>query len=161
MPNDDNFDILKEVDIHTDKQVEIFKQEMYKYAMSYNYEKDEFIAKLNLKWGNGFAALDTMYIFIIDQAKKYVEKKEITLNTGIKGLISDKKFFAIMNIHARACKVFYEILCLLKNGCADGAFAHWRTLFELSVYANFIFINNDCTADAYINQADTDTRNAD
>ena len=51
-------------------------------------------------------------------------------------------------------KFFSEIICLLKNGYADGAFARWRTLFELSVFAIFIKENDDDVALAFINQSD-------
>ena len=85
--------------------------------------------------------------------RKTITKNGTELSCGV-------KFFALMNIHGRACQIFLEVLCLMKNGFADGAFARWRSLFELSVYAKFIQQNSDAVAQAYIEQAETDEKNA-
>ena len=43
-----------------------------------------------------------------------------------------------MRLHARACQLASEILELIKFGFADGALARWRTLYEISIFANFL-----------------------
>jgi hypothetical protein len=48
------------------------------------------------------------------------------------------KFGVLTRLHARACLIFGEIVCLLKGGYADGALARWRALHEVSAIALFI-----------------------
>lgn len=45
---------------------------------------------------------------------------------------------ALLKLHARGCQVVDEIICLMENGFADGAFARWRTLHEIAVIASLI-----------------------
>lgn len=41
----------------------------------------------------------------------------------------------LLRLHARACQVADEIICLLESGFADGAMARWRTLHEIAAVA--------------------------
>jgi len=41
----------------------------------------------------------------------------------------------LFRLHARACQVADEIICLLESGFADGAMARWRTLHEIAAVA--------------------------
>lgn len=59
--------------------------------------------------------------------------------------------FAVLAIlHARACQVSSEILVLLRFGLADGAFARWRTLYELSAVCLFIAKHGQEVAERYL-----------
>ena len=42
----------------------------------------------------------------------------------------------MLHIHGRALQQFLEIIILMKNGFADGAYASWRSVFEL-IITNF------------------------
>ena len=44
-------------------------------------------------------------------------------------------------------QIYLEVVCLNKNGFADGAYAKWRSLYELSIIATFIKAAN--TEDRY------------
>lgn len=157
MLSDEHSDHFEEFQKLTDDLVKGFEDQMYETVMGHWNERDTFIANLSGRWWKGFVAYEAMYLLTIEMAKGHVEK------AGIKNKDSvsyGTKFFALMNIHGRACQVFLEILCLLKNGFADGAFARWRSLFELSVYAKFIQQNSEIVATAYIEQAETEEKNA-
>jgi len=52
--------------------------------------------------------------------------------------------------HGRACQVGYEILTLLSNGFADGGYARWRTLHEITVISAFIAQHNNELAQRYL-----------
>lgn len=52
-------------------------------------------------------------------------------------------FAALKNIHARAILTARECLVLLKNGYPDGAFSRWRTIYELSIIAIFLYEYDD------------------
>lgn len=56
----------------------------------------------------------------------------------------------LTRLHARACQVTEEIICLLCAGFADGAMARWRTLHEIAVVALFIKEHGELTAKRYV-----------
>lgn len=56
----------------------------------------------------------------------------------------------LVRLHARACQVASEVVCLLEGGFADGAMARWRTLHELAVVARFIQMHGEETAERYL-----------
>lgn len=61
-------------------------------------------------------------------------------------------FNVLQNIQARALLVSRECLTLIKNGYPDGAFSRWRTIYELSVIGNFLYIeNNHDLCERYLN----------
>ena len=56
----------------------------------------------------------------------------------------------LSRLHARACQITEEILCLLEGGFADGAMARWRTLHEVAVVASFIADHGEDLAERYV-----------
>jgi len=146
MSDDKRSDLL---DGEIEKIVEDFEVAMYEKVLYQNLLTTEYLAGLEKYWWKGFVALEAMYLMVVE----FAEECRSLLGSTLKS-----KEFALLNIHARACQQFSEILCLLKNGFPDGAFARWRSLFELNVYASFISINDEDIAMAYIQQADTETK---
>ena len=136
-----------------DELVNLFEQNMYEDVLCWTYRTDEFLARHNSIWGKAFVAQEIMYIMAVEAAEAY--SKEIG---NIKECDKKHTFFALQHINARACQQFNEILCLMKNGFADGAFARWRSMYELSVYAIFISQNGEDVAKSYIAQENTDEK---
>lgn len=62
----------------------------------------------------------------------------------------DFEFDALTRLHARATQVAMEIHHLLKGGFADGAFARWRSLHELSITTLFIAQSGEATAEHFL-----------
>jgi hypothetical protein len=56
----------------------------------------------------------------------------------------------LLRLHARACQITEEIICLLEAGFADGAMARWRTLHEVAVVARFISAHGEDLAERYV-----------
>jgi hypothetical protein len=56
----------------------------------------------------------------------------------------------LIRLHARACQITEEIICLLEGGFADGAMARWRTLHEVAVVAQFISAHGEDLAERYV-----------
>jgi hypothetical protein len=56
----------------------------------------------------------------------------------------------LTRLHARACQVTEEVLCLLSAGFADGALARWRTLHEIAVISLFIREHGEQLAERYV-----------
>lgn len=53
-------------------------------------------------------------------------------------------------LHARACQIAQEVVCLLEGGFADGAMARWRTLHEVAVIASFVAAHGEELAERYV-----------
>ena len=66
----------------------------------------------------------------------------------------------LTRLHARSCRVFDEVVCLLANGFADGAMARWRTLHEIAVVALFILKQGEDTAGRFLDHQSVETYNA-
>lgn len=85
------------------------------------------------RWQQGIDLLERFLIFNReageDSAKDYIENNEVS---------EDYQFKALLFLHARACQSTHEILTLIKNGFADGAYARWRNLYETAAIASFI-----------------------
>ncbi|WP_139275800.1 DUF5677 domain-containing protein [Ruminococcus sp. YE78] len=62
-------------------------------------------------------------------------------------------------MHGRACQIFLEIFHLMRLGFADGAYARWRTLYELCCCADFIRHHGEKIAKQYYEQSNTDDQN--
>jgi hypothetical protein len=60
-----------------------------------------------------------------------------------------KSFEILIRLHARACQVAEEVVCLLSNGLADGAMARWRTLHEIAAVGCLIRDHGDELAERY------------
>lgn len=58
--------------------------------------------------------------------------------------------WVMVRLHARACQVANEVICLMENGFADGAMARWRTLHELAVTAAVISEGDEALSERYI-----------
>ena len=56
----------------------------------------------------------------------------------------------LFRLHARACQVADEIICLLESGFADGAIARWRTLHEIAAVAFLLQRSGESLAARYL-----------
>lgn len=107
-------------------------------------------------WGKGFVASEAMYILAVECAQLYGEY----LNNQPQKRLNEAKYrlLALCEIHSRACQQFLEIIHLMKAGFADGAYARWRSMYELSVVAEFISHNDEPVAKAFFEASYTDDR---
>ena len=110
-----------------------------------NRERRGFESHLHQRWGRG-----------IDQLRMFLAIAR-ELGEGVNAVLrSDPEFTApslldaLSRLHARACQVTDEVVCLLSAGFADGAMARWRTLHEIAVVAFFLKEHGECVAKRYI-----------
>lgn len=134
--------------------VETLEKTMYERVLEERAQTAEFMARHEQIWGKGFVASEAMYIMVletVDMYRQYVD--DLPAET-----IEEKQYHlaALRQIHARACQQFLEITYLIKAGFADGAFARWRSMYELSVVADFLINNDESVALAFIESADSD-----
>ncbi|NDV28675.1 DUF5677 domain-containing protein [Desulfovibrio sp. JC010] len=108
-------------------------------------ENTKFLENNYRKWDDGFDSLESLILICIDAGNtcnkmygaEFVKQKDFLFGT-------------IVRLHARACHIANEILCLLKSGYADGAHARWRALHEVAVTSSFITANGQECAKRYL-----------
>ena len=146
--------LMKVSEVMASDTVDLMERTMFERILEERTKTAQFMAHNEQIWGKGFVASEAMYIVSLELAHVF--------NGYVASLphedISDKQFryVALCAIHGRACQQFLEILHLLKNGFADAAYARWRSIYELSVIAEFISKNGEDVAKAYCEAANTD-----
>ncbi|MBS4539387.1 hypothetical protein GOQ27_13000 [Clostridium sp. D2Q-11] len=138
----------------------IYKNNMYQIAMEQRIETDEFIARNEQKWGKGFVASETLYVMVIEAAELYGDYLSKLNNPEDEKLKADKQYtyLTLKYIHGRVCQQYLEVLHLIKAGFADGAYARWRSIYELSIIANFIKKYGEKVAKAFFESQNTEDR---
>jgi len=111
-----------------------------------------FESRLLLRWRKPINLLRALQVIALESGEEF--NKE--MNTDV---VNDEpdKIKALISIHARACRITDEILCLLRGGFPDAAFARWRTLHELSVISFFISKNDNELAQRYLDYSVIDS----
>ena len=146
----------KIVKVMADDVAKTIEAIMYEKVLEERAYTDEFIARMEQKWGKAFVASEALYICVIESAQsygKYVVEQPKEKKDEVAFV-----YKAIISIHARACQEYLEILCLCRNGFADGAYARWRSLYELSIISDFIRKNGRRVAESFLKAADTEDR---
>lgn len=101
--------------------------------------------RIDLRWAKTLDPLRMLLIASREVGQEFSEK--LARSKAQKGIVKRE---AIVALHMRACQTTMEILVLLENGLADGAYARWRTLYELSVVGFFIDRFGDDVAERYL-----------
>lgn len=138
------------------QSVESSKRIMYENVLYFRNEQAEILASINQKWSNAFVTSEAMYMIALESVEAYSQyvaemdevEKEERINT----------FTALKFIQGRGLQQFLEILTLMKHGFADGAYARWRSLYELTIIASFISKFGEKVAESYISSHNTDDR---
>jgi hypothetical protein len=103
-----------------------------------------FEKRLEKRW---HAGLESLGMFL-EIAREFGEAASKTIGQN-PGFAQSAQLDLLTRLHARACQVADEILCLLSSGFADGAMARWRTLHEIAVVALFLKDGGDNLAVRY------------
>lgn len=110
-----------------------------------NEEMEAFKARLNELWKDPFDLLEIFLILSTESGDKF--NKE---NRPIASEQNDHLFEALTRLHAKACLIGQEIITLMRNGYAAGAFARWRSLHEIAVISSFINKHGNSAAERYL-----------
>ncbi len=132
-----------------------YKDHMYEIAYKEQAKTDEFISRQRQIWGAGLAASQTMYIIAVESAELFSKFVAENLDENERQP-KQYAFLVLQHMHGRACQIFLEILHLMRLGFADGAYARWRTLYEVCCCAEFIAHQGEMIAKQYIEQSTTD-----
>lgn len=147
-------------DTMTKDIVAYMESTMYERVIEARAHTAEFLARHEQIWGKGFVASEAMYIMALEVAQLYGKYLDEFTDETIK---DERKyrFVALREIHARACQEFLEIIHLIKFGFADGAYARWRSMYELSIIAEFIINNSENVAESFIAASESDDKRYD
>ncbi len=118
------------IDLNVKEKLDYFNTHMYEISHERKVITYHVIAHQEELWGKCFAASDTMYTMAVEAASflsDYVEKKADEETRKSK----QYTFLALQHMHGRVCQQFLEIMYLLKLGFADGAYARWRSMYEI------------------------------
>ncbi len=136
--------------------LDYMKKNMYEEVLQFRSYEQEFLARQEQKWFRAFVASEALYIMVTQTAEHYkdfvseldkekTEKKQWT-------------YTALLHIHGRAMQQYLEIVTLIKNGFADGAYARWRSMYELAIICSFIEQHGENVAKAFVEASNTDDR---
>lgn len=137
----------------TDAKTEYYKTISSKIAHSEEQEINKFLEHNYSVWKNAFEHSLTMYSIAVNAAEQHSKYVDSLLPEFREK--SKYTFLALQRIQGRTCQEFLEILCLLQNGFADGAFARWRSMYELCCIGHFIKQQGEQIAKQYIEQSHT------
>lgn len=112
------------------------------------FERNEmqgFRDRLQLRWCKGLDPLRMLLICAREINGNFFDK--LQRSKAKTGLL---RRHVLILLHMRACQTTMEVISLLENGLADGAFARWRTLYEIGVVASLIDTHGDDIAQRYL-----------
>lgn len=147
---------LLALDENTARFLEEVRQGMFESVMIFRAEESEFLARLEQSWHSAFVSSEILYIIILDATKEYAVHMQ-NLPRRIRRSI-EKRYTAMLHLHGRAMQIYKEIITLMKNGFADGAYARWRSLYELVLVACFIIGQGEQVASEYIKAMDDENQ---
>lgn len=113
-------------------------------------DDEEFLNRIKEENDLFFKKAEMLYYLIEDMARSYY--KYVCELPEEKTKSKVYLFNSLITLHGRAMQMFLEIYTLAINGFADGAYARWRSLFEIDVVAAFILKNGEETAKAYCDE---------
>lgn len=108
-------------------------------------DTEAFKERLNELWKTPLQLLELYLLLTIEKGSKF--NKENHQNASEQ---NDYVFKVLVRLHSKTCLIGNEILTLMKNGYASGAFARWRSLHETAVTGLFISKHGNEIAERYL-----------
>lgn len=121
------------------------KRESFSMIRYETKRRKDFESRLLKEWRKPFRLLEMIQAISLEVGDDF--NSEFRSQAAIE---NDFVFDVLTRMHARACQISSEIICLLKAGFADGANARWRTLHEIAVTCSFIKEHGNEVAEKYI-----------
>lgn len=153
-------DISEEMDMAMKEEVAKLGKRITKSLgkILYNEHKkvNKFVVNHYYKWGECLNLFELFYILTLKFTARYCQRVNC-INDGTKKQYA-YEYLAIQELHGRACQIYAEIFCLIENGFADGAYARWRTIYEIMVIVDFIKSNGEVAAKAFYDSSFFDTQ---
>jgi len=109
------------------------------------FEVDSFRENMEARWGVGLS-----YLRMLLECCRELGAETNKRHNKSKSRRHRFRRWVLVRLHARACQITDEIICLMENGFANGAMARWRTLHEISVVSMLIRDGDEDLAERYI-----------
>lgn len=129
--------------------VDTIESTMYERVLEERSKTEQFMVHNSQIWGKAFVVSDAMYLIALEAGSDINACVSATATEQHKEKMF--RYCVLGELYGRACQQYLEIIHLVKGGFADGAYARWRSLFELSVISEFIRNNDEAVAKAYFN----------
>ena len=146
--------VQKAIKSSSKSDLKICRAKMFERVCSERLFSDEFKARQEQKWNKPLVTSEMLYIIVLEAAEYYVEHVSRIDNDEREQ--KTWRYWALRNIHGRGMQIYLEILELMKGGFADGAYARWRSLYELTVYGSFITEQGEEVARAFCEAAESE-----
>lgn len=119
-------------------------------------DENSFSEHFEQNWSAALIKSECFYVLISQAVSAY----SAHLSSLPEEITKDKRntCTALSELHRRASQQYLEILTLIKNGFPDGAFARWRSMYELSVISSFIHKYGEPVAAGFIEASDSQDR---
>lgn len=119
-------------------------------------DEKRFLEYFAENWDAAFTASECFYVLISRAGETYSNY----LSSLGESERNDKPATctALTQLRNRAAQQYLEIITLVKNGFSDGAFARWRSMYELSVIGSFIHKYGEKVAEKFIEASDSEDR---
>lgn len=137
--------VLKASEVASDRMFKIFCERWPAEHAAQQYEIAGFKERMEERWGEGLS-----YLRMLLTCSRDIGQETLQRHNKSKSKQRVHRRWVLLRLHARACQVTDEIICLMENGFADGAMARWRTIHELFVVAALIADGDEDLAERYI-----------
>lgn len=134
--------------------VDTIESTMYERVLEERSKTEQFMVHNSQIWGKAFVVSDAMYLIALEAGSD--------INACVSAMATEQhkekmfRYCVLGELYGRACQQYLEIIHLVKGGFADGAYARWRSLFELSVISEFIREHDEKVAKTYYDASFTD-----
>lgn len=128
----------------TDIMLASMKRPWPKESLAQKRDTDRFRRNLNQRWGSGLERLSMLCTI----SREFGSGINNTLRPDGGG-DRPQTFDLLIRLHARACQITEEVICLLGNGFADGAMARWRTMHEIAAVTCLLEEHGESLAERY------------
>lgn len=149
--------LTEKIDINVNEKLDYFNTHMYEISHERKVITYHVISHQEELWGKCFAASDTMYTMAVEAAMLFSDY----VNNKVDNETRKQKqytFLALQHMHGRVCQQFLEIMYLLKLGFADGAYARWRSMYELCCCMEFVKEFGEYVAKEYYEKSESNIK---
>ncbi len=137
--------LTEAIDSASTSVVKRWEKQWPEVKLTERHESNAFKDRLDLRWASALDPLRMMFLASREIGEAFAQK--LGRSKAKKGLLKRQ---VLMMSHVRACQTTLEIITLLESGLADGAYARWRTLYELSVVCFLVVRFGDELAKRYL-----------
>ena len=134
----DEHELLNDVESISDNYYKILNSKKESLLNHCKQENDFYNNYLYDNWGEAFDYLESIINIVTEVVDLYSDTY-----CNLAEEENNVLFAALRTIHARTILISKECLVLLKNGFPNGAFSLWRSIYELSIIADFLYNKHD------------------